>query len=172
LIRCTEGTDHRQGIAEGQRTKGKKSEMENLSGFSQISIYVLLTLMGLYALLLWALQAMILRGKSFNNPDGSTDSWHEQKTHYGIAFADVFVACPANVIGILLVFVYPRWGYYLLAMVSFWWVWANVMTTATSLRFYKPSASPLTWFMGYPFGILIGLAYIVWTLVHFDAIYF
>jgi hypothetical protein len=27
------------------------------------------------------------------------------------------------------------------------------------------------WFIGYPFGVLVGLAYIVWTVIHFDAIY-
>lgn len=146
--------------------------MQELSLLSQVSLYVLLVLMGLFALLLWGCQIMILRGKSFKNPDGSMDDWHEQKAHYGIAFADVFVACPANIIGILLVFLYPRWGYYLLALVSFWWIWANVMTTATSLRFYNPRHSLIIWLLGYPFGILVGLAYIVWTIVHFNAIYF
>ncbi|MFH0789635.1 MAG: hypothetical protein V2B13_18750 [Pseudomonadota bacterium] len=146
--------------------------MPELSLLSQISLYVLLVLMGLFALLVWGWQFMILRGKSFKNPDGSMDDWHEQKTHYGIAFADVFVACPANIIGILLVFLYPRWGYYLLALVSFWWIWANVMTTATSLRFYNPRHSLIIWLLGYPFGILVGLAYIVWTIIHFNAIYF
>jgi len=56
------------------------------------------------------------------NPDGSVDDWHEQKTHYDIALADVFFACPVGIIGIILVFVFPRWGYYLLALVSFWFV--------------------------------------------------
>jgi len=146
--------------------------MSGLSFFSQVSLYVLLVLMGLFAVLVWGWQIMILRGKPFKNPDGSTDEWHEQKTHYGIAFADVFVACPANIIGILLVFLYPRWGYYLLALVSFWWVWPNVMTTATSLRFYNPRQSLVSWLIGYPFGILVGVAYIVWTIGNFDAIYF
>jgi hypothetical protein len=127
--------------------------------------------MGLFVLLLWGWQAMILRGKAFKNPDGSSDNWHEQKTHYGIAFADVFLSCPANIAGIILVFVSPRWGYYLLALVSFWWVWANIMTTTTSLRFYNPKANLLLWLLGYPFGVLVGLAYIVWTIVHFDVIY-
>ena len=145
--------------------------MEQLSLPAQISMYVLLAFMGLVGLLIWVWQVMILRGKVFNNPDGSTDDWHDKKTHYGIAFADCFVACPANLIGIALVFVYPRWGYYLLAMVSFWRVWANVMTTATSLRFYQPRINPLIWFISYPFGVLVGLAYIVWTVVHFDVIY-
>ncbi len=146
--------------------------MTEVSLISQISLYALLALMGLFALLLWGWQIMILRGKAFNNPDGSKDDWHEQKTHYGIAFADVFVACPANIIGIVLVFLFPRWGFYLLSMVSFWWIWANVMTTATSLRFYNPRRSLMTWLIGYPLGILVGLAFIVWTIVHFNNIYF
>ncbi len=113
---------------------------------------------------------MVLKGKAMKNPDGSVDDWHEQKTHYGMAFADVFLACPATIVGIVLVFVSPRWGYYLLALVSFWFVWANIMTTATSLRFEKPRIN-LVWFITFPFGSLLGLAYIVWTLVHFDNIY-
>ncbi len=145
--------------------------MQKLSLFSQISLYVLLVLYGLFALLLWVLQFKILRGKAFENPDGSKDDWHEQKTFYGIAFADVFVACPANILGIVLLFLYPRWGYYLLALVSFWWVWANVMTTATSLRFYNPKQHLMIWLAGYPLGILLGLAYIAWTIIHFDIIY-
>jgi len=127
-------------------------------------------LYGLLALIVWGWQVMVLKGKAMKNPDGSVDDWHEQKTHYGGAFADVFLACPATIVGIVLVFVSPRWGYYLLALVSFWFVWANIMTTATSLRFEKPRIN-LVWFITFPFGSLLGLAYIVWTLVHFDNIY-
>jgi len=145
--------------------------MNELSLFSQISLYVLLIIMGLLSLFLWVWQGMILSGKTFKNPDGSADDWHEQKSHYGIALADVFVACPVNITGIVLVFLYPRWGHYLLAMVSFWWIWANVMTTATSLRFYDPGKNLTTWLIGYPFGIILGLAYIVWNIVHFNQIY-
>ncbi len=145
--------------------------MQELSLLSRIILYVLLALMGVIALIVWGAQIMILRGGAFKNPDGSVDDWHEQKTHYGIALADIFVACPANVAGIVLVFVSPRWGYYLLALVSFWWVWGNVMTTATSLRFHKPKITPM-WFITFPLGTLLGLAYIIWTVVHFEAIYF
>ncbi|KPK13396.1 MAG: hypothetical protein AMJ56_01955 [Anaerolineae bacterium SG8_19] len=67
-------------------------------------------------------------------------------------------------------FVSPRWGHYLLAWVSFWFVWANIMTTATSLRFEKPKIT-LIWFIVFPFGTLVGLAYFAWTVVHFDTIY-
>jgi len=126
--------------------------------------------MGIICLIVWGWQIRVLKGKAMKNLDGSFDNWHEQKTHYGIALADIFLACPVNIAGIILVFVSPRWGYYLLALVSFWWVWANTMTTATSLRFEKPKIT-LTWFIVYPFGILVGLAYIVWSIVHFDMIY-
>ena len=145
--------------------------MQELSLLSQIGLYVLLALLGLLALIVWGWQIMVLRGKAMKNPDGSTDDWHEQKIFYGIAVADIFLACPASIVGIVLVFVSPRWGYYLLAWVSFWFVWANIMTTATSLRFEKPRIT-LSWFIVFPFGILVGLAYIVWTLAHFDIIYF
>lgn len=146
--------------------------MPELSLLSRISLYALLTSYGLFALLLWVVQCRVLRGETFENPDGSKDDWHEQKAFYGIAFADVFVACPAHFVGIALLFFCPRWGYYLLALVSFWWVWANVMTTATSLRFYEPRRNLTLWLAGYPLGIFLGLAYIAWTVIHFDIIYF
>lgn len=145
--------------------------MQELSLLSQISLYVLLALMGLIALIVWGWQIMVLRGKAMKNPDGSSDAWREQKIFYGIAFADVFLACPVCIVGIILVFAAPRWGYYLLALVSFWFVWANIMTTVTSLRFEKPRIT-LNWIIVFPFGILVGLAYIGWTIIHFDLIYF
>jgi hypothetical protein len=145
--------------------------MQEVSIISRIILYVLLVLIGLFALLVWDWQIKILKGKAMKNPDGSSDDWHEQKTHYGIAVADVFLACPASIAGIVLVFVSPRWGYYVLALVSFWFVWANIMTTATSLRFEQPKIN-LTWLIAFPFGILVGLVYVVWTVVHFNAIFF
>lgn len=105
------------------------------------------------------------------NTDGSADSWHEQKTHYGIAVADLFLACPASILGIILVFISPRWGFYLLALVSFWFLWANIMTTATSLRFENPRLT-LIWWIVFPAGSIVGLLYILWTIIHFEAIYF
>ena len=145
--------------------------MQELTIFSQIIFYVLLVLIGLYILLIGGWQIKVLRGEAMVNPDGSSDDWHEQKTHYGIAVADVLVACPACIVGMILGFVSPRWGFYLLAMASFWFVWANIMTTATSLRFEKPKLT-LNWWVTFPAGILVGLAYILWTIAYFDAIYF
>jgi hypothetical protein len=143
--------------------------VRELSLLSQISLYALLVLIGLYALLVFGWQVKVLRGKAMRNPDGSSDDWHQQKSHFGIAVADVFLACPASIAGIFLVFVSPRWGYYLLALVSFWLVWANIMTTATSLRFEKPKIT-LNWLIAFPYGILLGLAYIVWTIAHFQIV--
>ena len=144
--------------------------MPELSLLSLISLYVLLALIGLLALVVWGWQIMVMRGKAMKNPDGSSDNWHEQKILYGIAFADAYLACPVSLAGIVLVFVSARWGFYLLTMVSFWFVWANIMTTITSLRFEKPKIT-LNWFIAFPFGIIVGLAYIAWSIFHFDAIY-
>jgi len=144
--------------------------MQELSLFSQLSLYVLLALIGLLVLIVWGWQIMVLRGKAMKNADGTTDDWHEQKIFYGIAFADIFVACPASIAAIVLVFVSPRWGFMLLAWTSCWFVWANVMTTATSLRFEKPKFT-LMWFISFPFGALVGLATIAWMVVHFETIF-
>ena len=137
---------------------------------SQVSLYALLALMGLFSLLVFGWQTMILRGKAMQNPDGTSDNYREQKTHYGIAFADVFLACPVCFVAIALVFIDPRWGIYLLAMVAFWFVWANLMTTATSLRFENPKLT-LNWWIAFPTGIIVGLVYILWTIIHFETIY-
>jgi hypothetical protein len=138
---------------------------------SQIILYIIIVLFGLMGIIILGWQIMVLRGKSMKNPDGSVDDWHEQKLFYGIAIADVFLVIPATIAGIIMVFVSPHWGYYILALVSFWFLWTNVMTTATSLRFEKPKIS-FSWFIVFPFGALVGLAYIIWTLVHFDTIFF
>ena len=145
--------------------------MQELPLISQIIFYILVLLIGLYVVLIGAWQLKVLRGEAMSNPDGSVDDWHEQKTHYGIALADVLLACPAGLIGIILIFVNPRWGFYLLALVSFWLVWANTMTTATSLRFEKPTLS-LSWWITFPVGGFVGLAFILWTMINFESIYF
>ena len=141
-----------------------------MSSLSSVTLYVLLALMGLLSLIVWGWQIQVLRGKSMKNADGTVDDWHEQKILYGMAVADIFLACPLCVIGIVLVFLAPRWGFYLLSWVSFWFLWANTMTTATSLRFEKPKIT-LNWLIVFPFGALVGLAYFVWTVVHFETIY-
>ncbi len=144
--------------------------MQDLSLASQVSLYALVALIGLFALLLLAWQIRVLRGEAMRNPDGSVDDWHQQKTHFGLAFTDVFLACPASLAGIVLVFIAPRWGHYLLAMVGFWFVYGNTATTVTSLRFEKPRIT-LTWLLVFPFGALLGLAYLAWAVAHFDVVF-
>ncbi|MFC2085152.1 hypothetical protein ACFLS9_08850 [Bacteroidota bacterium] len=144
--------------------------MQELTLLSQIILYVILSVMGVISVIVLVWQINVLKGKKMKNPDGSFDDWHEQKIFYGIALSDIFIACPLNIAGIVLVFISPRWGFYLLAMVSFWWVWANTMTTSTSLRFEKPKIT-LMWIIAYPFEILIGLLFILWSIINFDIIY-
>jgi hypothetical protein len=144
--------------------------MQELTWLSKACLYVLLGIMGALSVVIGIWQTQVMRGKALKNCDGTFDSWQEQKIHYGIAFADVFLACPANLAGITLIFLSPRWGHYLLNLVSFWWVWANLMTTATSLRFAKPKLT-CTWFLVFPFGSVVGLAYIAWSILHFEAIF-
>jgi len=144
--------------------------MEALSSFSIASLYVLLALTAILTLITWGWQIMVLRGKAMSNADGTSDDWHEQKMFYGIALADVVLACPVTIAGVIMVFVSPRAGFILLSMASFWFVWANIMTTTTSLRFEKPKITA-AWFISFPFGILVGLATIAWIMIHFDRIF-
>jgi len=139
--------------------------------FSKVVLYIIIVLFGLLCVFIFGWQIMVLRGKSMKNPDGTVDDWHEQKLFYGIALADISIAIPVTFIGIVLIFVGWRIGYYLTGLASFWFLWANIMTTATSLRFEKPKIT-FNWFIVFPFGALVALAYIVWTLVHFDTIFF
>ena len=137
---------------------------------SKIVLFIIVALFGLICIALLRWQIMVLRGKSMKNPDGSVDDWHEQKLFYGIALADIAIAIPVTFIGIVLIFVGWRIGYYLTGLASFWFLWTNVMTTATSLRFEKPKIS-LNWFIVFPFGALLALAYIVWSLIYFQEIF-
>jgi len=136
----------------------------------RIILYIIIAIFGLLAIIVFGWQIMVLRGKSMKNPDGSVDDWHEQKLYYGIALADITIAVPLTLVGIVLIFVGSRVGYYLTGLGSFWFLWTNAMTTITSLRFEKPKIS-LNWFFVFPFGALVALAYIVWTLIHFDTIF-
>ncbi|UCD05412.1 MAG: hypothetical protein JSV98_09920 [candidate division WOR-3 bacterium] len=145
--------------------------MQGLLPVSRITLYVLLALMGLDAVIVFLWQIMVMKGKAMKNTDGSFDDWHTQKIFYGIALADIFLACPVTIASIIMVLASSRWGYYTLALVSFWFVWANIMTTATSLRFESPKFT-FIWFITFPLGSLIGLAYIIWNFIHFDLIYF
>jgi hypothetical protein len=137
---------------------------------SRIILYVILAAIALFTLLvLWA-QVGIIRGRPFENPDGTRDDWREQKIVYGIAWADIVVACPTSLAALIMIFAAPHSGFYAMGMVSFWFLWTNVMTTVTSLRFEKPRIT-LPWIIVFPLGSVIGLAYIIWTIVHFDMIY-
>ncbi len=143
--------------------------MTDLSFTSQVTLYIILFLMASMALIIFIWQLQVWQGKAMKNADGSVDSWQEQKILYGAALADLILACPLTITGIVLIFIIPNWGHFLLILVSFWFVWANIMTTATSLRFENPRFT-LYWIVTFPFGILIGISYLVWFMIHFSII--
>jgi hypothetical protein len=137
---------------------------------SRIILYVLLSAIAVFTLIiLWA-QIGIIRGKPFENPDGTRDDWREQKIFYGIAWADILVACPITLAALVMIFAIPLWGFYAMGLASFWFLWANVMTTVTSLRFEKPRIT-LQWIVAFPLGSVVGLAFVLWMVVNFNTIY-
>jgi hypothetical protein len=141
-----------------------------LSSGSRLLLYSLLSLIAVFTVIvLWA-QVGCVRGKPFENPDGTKDDWREQQIFYGIAWADILIACPTSFAALVLIFLAPRWGFYLMGMVGFWFLWANVMTTVTSLRFESPRLT-LHWLIVFPLGAMIGLAFIAWTLAHFSVVF-
>jgi hypothetical protein len=141
--------------------------LDGLSTVSQVTLLVLTGLLALiFVLLLWW-QVQVMKGKTMENPDGSVDDWHEQEILYGMAVADVFVACPLAFVGVVVTFLDPGYGILILAMASFFQLWVNVATTVTSVRFRQPKMS-VNWFFIFPFGSILGGAYLVWVLVHID----
>ena len=145
--------------------------MQELELLSRVTLYVLLLLFGSITLLLWWFQINVYKGKAMDNPDGSIDDWHEQKILFGMSFADIFIICPATFVGIALILIDSHWGFYFLGLLSFWYVWVNSATTVTSLRFEDPEIT-FMWFMFYPFGILLGLLYLIWLFIHFEMVFF
>jgi hypothetical protein len=146
------------------------SLLTELPDLSRWSLYFLLGAFGFITSVVLMAQIGCLRGKPFENPDGTKDDWREQKLFYGIAWADLLVACPLSFAGIALVFLAPRWGFFLMGMVSFWFVWANLVLTITSLRFESPKITP-QWILVFPTGTVLGLALLAWIGVHFTVVY-
>lgn len=144
--------------------------LAGLPGTSRIVLYVLLAVVSLVTVIVLLAQIGCVREKPFENPDGTRDDWREQKVFYGIAWADILVACPLSFAGVALVFLAPQWGFFVMGMVSFWFVWANVMTTVTSLRFENPRIT-LRWFVVFPMGAVIGLAFLAWIFLHFRFVF-
>lgn len=144
--------------------------LAELPGLSRVILYFLLTFVTVFSALVLVAQIGILRGRPFRNPDGTKDDWREQPVFYGIAWADILIACPLSFTSVALVFLSPRPGFFLLGMVSFWFMWANVMTTATSLRFAKPQITG-EWMVVFPLGAIIGLGVLVWIFLHFSLVF-
>lgn len=133
---------------------------------SQVTLFVLLAFMTMFAVLTFAWQILVLMGRCMHNPDGSADDWHEQKVFFGIALADVFIACPVTITGVVLILTEIRSGYFILSLAGFWFLWANIMTTSNSLRFEGPKITPV-WLFTFPLGIFVGAGYLVWVVFHY-----
>jgi hypothetical protein len=142
----------------------------DISLWSKLILYLDVGLMGVIALLLLRWQVSVLQGRAMNNPDGTADDWHTQKILYGMALADILLAIPLTLAGVALVFLGVKIGFYIMGMVSFWFLWINLATTLTSVRFERPRFT-FSWFLVFPLGAILGLVYILWSLAHFTAVF-
>lgn len=143
--------------------------MPNLPLTSQITLYVLLAFIGVLSLVILLFQIQVFRGKRMPNPDGSADDWNEQEVFYGISLADILFACPLGIAVVVLTLAGLPWGFLLLPAHGFYFLWANTMTTATSLRFHNPKFT-LMWFIVFPLGALVGAATLMWSAVHLASV--
>lgn len=143
--------------------------MQDLTPISGITLYALLALIAILTPLLLWFQIQVFQGKRMTNPDGSADDWNEQEIFFGIAVADILLACPLGIATVALILAGSSWGFLLLPVFGFYFLWANTMTTATSLRFHKPKIT-LRWLVVFPLGILVGAAALVWSAAHFRAV--
>ena len=144
--------------------------MQNVPTISMIILYVLLVLFGLYLFVLLYWQIMVFKGKRMKNIDGSYDDWKENNTDYGFSFADIVISCPIGLVGVVLSFFHFQIGFYIMAMISFWFLWVNIGTTAISLKFKNPKLNA-GWFFSFPFGSIMGLGFIVWSIVYYEVIF-
>jgi hypothetical protein len=135
----------------------------------KIILYADIILFGLISDVIFIWQLNVVRGHSMKNPDGTVDDWHEQKLFYGIALADLIIAVPFSLLGIILIFLNYGLGYYITGMAAFWFLLANIAFTLTSLRFEKPKIT-IMWFIAFPFGAIVGLIYIIWTMIYYKEI--
>ena len=142
----------------------------DISLAGKIILWADLILFGFLCLVVWVWQWKVLRGGSMPNPDGSVDDWHEQRLFYGVAVADLLLAVPVALVGIALIIADQPVGYYLTGLASFWFLWTNVTTTVTSLRFEHPRIT-ISWLVVFPFGAVVGLVYIIWSLVYFEEVF-
>ena len=93
-----------------------------LSIGSTISLYILLAAIALFTLLVIRAQAGCIRGKFFSNPDGTRDDWRQQKIFYGIAWADLVLACPTSLVALVLIFTVPPRGFFFLFPATFYYL--------------------------------------------------
>ncbi len=144
--------------------------MGDLSLGSMITLWVMAGLFAVISIALFFAQLYVLSGRAFPNPDGSTDDWHEQPIIFGMALADVVFSVPVTLLGVALLWVDLKVGVFVLSMSAFWMIYANIFTTATSLRFHKPRMT-LAWVLTFPFGIALGMAMLFWVWWHFTLLF-
>ncbi|MBT3224302.1 MAG: hypothetical protein HN348_34985 [Proteobacteria bacterium] len=51
-----------------------------------------------------------------------------------------------------------------------WFVWVNIATTVSIIKFHKPKAN-FEWLFSYPGLVALGLAFLVWEFVHWNTIF-
>lgn len=142
----------------------------DLSVVSQSILYFCIAFYGLFIPLELFVQIKMLKGQKVPKPDGSFDQIETYPEFFAYAIGNLFLLLPVMIASIILVLLSHRMGFYLMALVSFWMVFNYFCRTAVSFKVYTPKPS-LKWIFVFPWYAIIGLIYIVWSVVHFGIIY-
>ncbi len=145
--------------AKQKQRKSRQQEKSELGAY--IGLLIVILLFAAYIIVLGYWQVMVVLGNPMANPDGTVDTIAEPLT-FGFVLADLAVAIPIGILGIIGMLLQKKWGLILSAMFSFFLFYMNVAGTAASLWGGGTDVITLEWLLIYPSGCVVGLAFWIW----------
>ncbi|MCP4231284.1 MAG: hypothetical protein GY771_14200 [bacterium] len=136
--------------------KAEKGELTALIGL----LFVFL-LFAVYIVALGYWQIMVLLGNPMANPDGTVDTIANPLT-FGFALADLALAIPVAILGIVGMLLQKKWGLFLSAMFTFLMFYMHFAVTASSLWGGGFDVITLEWLLLFPSGCVIAVIFWIW----------
>jgi len=144
-------------------------ETQELSLISNISLYVIMAIYMVIIVGLFDYQYKVATSKVPTCPGGEPDDWKKYPPLYGGAMADLLINCPLVTTGMILILFNCRVGFYLVAIATsiLIWCWSFILF---EIKSHKPKVT-FMWIVSFIVPPLISLTFLLWTIIHFDAIY-
>ena len=145
--------------AKQKQKKSRKQEKSELAAY--IGLFVVFLLFAVHIIALGYWQIMVLLGNPMANPDGTVDTIAEPLT-FGFALADLAIAIPVAILGIVGMLLHKKWGLILSAMFTLFLFYMNFAGTAASLWGSGFDVITLEWLLLYPAGCVVAIAFWIW----------